>query len=143
MFLGEFNHNLDSKFRVIVPVKFREDLGESFVITKGYDRCLFIYHLDEWQELLNKIKVLPKSDPFIRRFERLFIGGASVLEPDNQGRVLVPQNLRIYGEIEKELVFVGVSNRIEVWSQEKWNTYNNDSNYLDDELAIKMAELGI
>ncbi len=143
MFLGEYQHNLDSKSRMIIPSKYREMLGESFVITKGYDKCAFLYDMEEWTLLLDKLKVLPKSDPQIRRFERLFIGGATQVTPDGQGRVLFPQNLREYGQVYKAIVFVGVSNRIEIWAKEKWDEYNDESNYLDDNLAMKMAELGI
>ncbi len=143
MFLGEYQHNLDSKSRMIIPSKYRDMLGESFVITKGYDKCAFLYDMNEWNLLLEKLKALPKSDPEIRRFERLFIGGATQASPDGQGRVVFPQNLREYGEVTKAIVFVGVSNRIEIWAKEKWDEYNDDTNYLDNNLAIKMAELGI
>ncbi len=143
IFLGEYNHNIDSKQRVIVPSKFREGLGASFVITKGYDECIFIYDLEEWEVLVNKVKSLPKGDPTVRKFERFFIGGASILEIDSQGRVVLPKTLKDYAKIEKEVVFLGVSNRIELWSKSAWDKYNDEENFVDDTLAEKMAQLGI
>ncbi len=143
IFLGEYNHNIDSKQRVIVPSKFREGLGTSFVITKGYDECIFIYDLEEWEVLVNKVKSLPKGDPTVRKFERFFIGGASILEIDSQGRVVLPKTLKDYAKIEKEVVFLGVSNRIELWSKVAWDKYNDEENFVDDSLAEKMAQLGI
>ncbi len=143
IFLGEYNHNIDTKQRVIVPAKFREGLGESFVITKGYDECIFIYDMTEWQTLVDKVKTLPKGDPSVRKFERFFIGGASMLELDSQGRVVLPKILKDYAKIEKSVVFLGVSNRIELWSKEIWDKYNVEENFVDDTLAEKMALLGI
>lgn len=143
IFLGEYKHNIDSKQRVIIPAKFREKLGTSFVITKGYDKCVFVYDLEEWQILVNKVKELPKGDPSVRKFERFFIGGASLLDIDNQGRVVLPKAIKEYANIEKEVVFLGVSNRIELWSKELWDTYNDEENFIDESLAEKMAQLGI
>ncbi len=143
IFLGEYVHNIDVKQRVIVPSKFRDQLGTSFVITRGYDECVFIYDMSEWEELVNKIKSLPKGDPSVRKFERFFIGGASILEIDSQGRVVLPKNLKEYAKIEKEVVFLGVSNRIELWAKDKWDIYNDEENFVDDNLAEKMALFGI
>ncbi len=143
IFLGEYKHNIDAKQRVIIPSKFRDDLGTSFVITKGYDECVFIYDLTEWTELVNKVKALPKGDPNVRKFERFFIGGASILEVDSQGRVVIPKTLKEYAKIEKEVVFVGLSNRIELWDKDKWDTYNDNENFVDDNIAESMALLGI
>ncbi len=143
IFLGEYNHNIDTKQRVIVPSKFRDELGTSFVITKGYDECVFIYDLNEWEVLVNKVKALPKGDPSVRKFERFFIGGASILDVDSQGRVVIPKTIKEYAKIEKEVVFLGVSNRIELWSKELWDKYNDEENFVDDSLAEKMALLGI
>ncbi len=126
-----------------MPSKFREDLGANFVITKGYDECVFIYDLTEWQVLVDKVKALPKGDPAVRKFERFFIGGASILEVDTQGRVIIPKILKEYAKIEKEVVFVGLSNRIELWSKEAWDDYNDNENFIDSDIAKSMADLGI
>ena len=142
MFLGEYSHTLDAKGRLIMPAKFRDGLGERFIVTKGLDKCLFAYTLEEWTGFEQKIKELPLADEGVRRFVRFFVGSAAECEPDNQGRSLLPPTLRTYAGIEKELVSLGVSNRIEIWSKANWDAYNDASNYIDAELAGKMAQLG-
>ncbi len=142
MFLGEYNHNIDKKGRIIIPSKIRDNLTASFVITKGLDNCLFLYNADEWQILTDKVKALPVTDASVRKFVRFFFGGACEMELDGQGRVLLPSNLREYATLEKELVTVGVSNRVEIWSKEKYDEYC-DVNTFDEDLAEKMASLGI
>ena len=116
MFMGEYQHNIDSKGRLIVPAKFREGLGTVFVITKGLDNCLFVYTNDEWKVFEEKIKKLPLTNKDVRKFVRFFFSGAIECETDNQGRVMIPQNLREYAGIKKEVISIGVSNRIEIWS---------------------------
>ncbi len=143
MFFGEFNHTIDTKGRVSVPAKFREQLGDSFILTKGLDNCLFIYPQNEWKVLEDKLKQLPLTNRDARAFVRFFFSGATECEFDNQGRIRIPNNLREYAELEKEAVMIGVATRIEIWSQKRWNDYNNDSNLSYDEIASKMAELGI
>lgn len=143
MFLGEYQHMIDAKCRLIMPAKFREELGERFVITKGLDKCLFVYTDLEWQALHDKVKLLPVTDEAVRRFVRFFFGGATESLPDGQGRVMLPVNLREYADIKKDIVSIGVSNRIEIWSKENWQSYNDMSNSIDNELAEKMALLGI
>ena len=143
MFIGEYQHSLDAKGRMIVPAKFREELGASFVVTKGLDKCMCIYTLEEWKIFEDKLKSLPSADAGVRRFQRFFIGGACECEPDKQGRVLIPQNLVEYACIDKDVVSVGLSNRIEIWSKENWQEYNEESDFIDGDLASKMAELGI
>ncbi len=143
MFLGEYNHSLDSKGRLIMPAKLREGLKEHFIVTKGLDRCLFVYDLKEWENINEKISKLPVTDEGVRRFVRFFFGGACEVVLDAQGRALIPQNLRQYAGITKEVVSIGVSNRVEIWSKESWDTYNGGSNYIDEQLAEKMAVLGI
>ncbi len=143
VFLGEYQHTIDAKNRIVLPSKFRDGLGQHFVVTKGLDNCLFVYAMPEWEALHDKVKSLPVTDENVRRFVRFFFGGAMDVEPDSQGRVMIPANLREYAEIKKEIVSIGVSNRIEIWSKENWNAYNNDSNTIDNELAEKMAQLGI
>jgi len=143
MFFGEYNHTIDTKGRVSVPAKFREQLGDSFILTKGLDNCLFIYPQNEWKILEEKLKQLPLTNKDARAFVRFFFSGATECELDNQGRIRIPNNLREYAHLEKEAVMIGVATRIEVWSQNQWEDYNNDANLSYDEIASKMAELGI
>lgn len=144
MFFGEHQHNLDVKNRIIIPAKFRQELGETFIITKGFDKCLVIYTNDEWDKLKEKVVSLPKADPSVRRFIRTMFGGAYECEPDTQGRVLIPQNLREYAAIVKEVVSVGVFERLEIWSRENWDIYNkSDTEEYDNDMALKIADLGI
>lgn len=142
MLIGEYQHSLDAKNRMIVPSKLREDLGNKFVITKGLDGCLYIYPTDEWEKLQEKLKTLPLTNKDARAFVRFFFAGASEVEIDKQGRGLIPQNLKEYAGIEKEIVSIGVLSRVEIWSREKWNEYNN-SNIDYEKIAEKMNELGI
>ena len=124
MFMGEYNHTIDAKGRLIVPSKFREKLGEEFVVTKGLDDCLFVYPMDEWAHI-----------------EEFFLAGAASVEVDKQGRILLPPNLRSYAGLEKEIVSAGVLNRVEIWDKEKWEK-SNDIGDMDD-IADYMAELGV
>ncbi len=142
MFIGEYQHTIDPKGRVIMPAKFREDLGDKFIITKGLDNCLFVFPQEEWQSFEKKLRSLPLTSRDARAFTRFFFSGAIECELDKQGRVLIPANLREYAELEKDLVIVGVSSRVEIWSKEKWNAYNEE-NLDHDDIAEKMAELGI
>jgi MraZ protein len=142
MFIGEYSHALDAKNRMIVPAKFREGLGGKFIITKGLDGCLYVYPIDEWKKLEDKLKQLPLTNKDARAFVRFFFSGASEVEIDKQGRALIPQNLIEYANIEKEIVSIGVSNRIEIWSKDKWLEYN-EQNIDYDEIAEKMSQLGI
>lgn len=142
MFIGEYEHALDSKNRIIIPSKFREEIGDNFVLTKGLDGCLYAYPLNEWKVLEEKLKKLPLTSKDARAFVRFFFSGANEISIDKQGRALIPQNLIKYADINKELVSIGVSTRIEIWSKEKWNEYN-DSDMDMDAIAEKMSELGI
>ncbi|WP_250277353.1 division/cell wall cluster transcriptional repressor MraZ [[Clostridium] colinum] len=143
MFMGEYHHNIDAKGRVIIPSKFRDELGQTFIVTKGLDKCLVIYTINEWNTFEEKIKQFPTTDQGIRRFFRFLFSGACECEPDAYGRILIPQNLRKYANISKEIAFIGVVNKVEIWSKENWETYNNEDNFIDNELAEKMTELGI
>ncbi|WP_434283965.1 division/cell wall cluster transcriptional repressor MraZ [Clostridium botulinum] len=142
MFIGEYNHGLDTKNRIIIPAKFREELGKNFVLTKGLDGCLYVYPKSQWEVLQKKLETLPLTNKNARAFVRFFFSGAHELELDKQGRTLIPQNLLEYGQIQKEIVSIGVSNRIEIWSKEKWEEYNN-SNIDYDSIAEQMSEIGI
>lgn len=142
MFIGEYQHALDSKNRIIVPSKLREELGNRFVITKGLDGCLYAYPLNEWKVLEEKLKTLPLTNKDARAFVRFFFAGACEIEMDKQGRGLIPQNLKEYAGIEKEIVSIGVLTRVEIWSKDKWMDYN-DSNVDYESIAEKMSDLGI
>lgn len=143
MFIGEYNHTLDAKGRIIIPSKFRTDLGDEFIMTKGLDNCLFIYPIEEWQIFEGKLKTLPLTNRDARAFVRFFFAGASECSLDKQGRILIPSNLRTHSELEKDAIIIGVSTRIEIWSEENWNDYTNDDNLSYESIAENMAELGI
>ena len=143
MFIGEYQHTIDNKGRVIMPSKFREDLGQSFIMTKGLDNCLFVYPMYEWSVLEEKLKSLPLTNRDARAFVRFFFAGATECTLDKQGRILVPGNLRQHANLNKDAVIIGVSTRIELWSKEEWDNYNNDESLSYDSIAEKMAELGI
>ncbi len=143
MFYGEFQHTVDPKGRVIVPSTFREELGEKFILTKGLDDCLFVYSKTEWSNLEAKLKTLPLSSKDARAFVRFFFSGATECEVDKQGRILIPQNLRSYAGLEKDIYIIGVSTRVEVWDKARWETYNEDESLNPDSIAEKMSMLGI
>ena len=143
MFIGEYQHTIDPKGRVFMPAKFREDLGEKFVVTKGLDNCLFVYPNEEWQILEQKLRTLPLTSKEARAFIRFFFAGAAECEADKQGRILIPANLRGYASLEKELAIIGVSTRVEIWNREAWETYNGESSLDQEAIIEKMAELGI
>src|SRR5690625_4307667 len=143
MFMGEFQHNMDAKGRIIVPAKFREGLGEMFVVTRGLDGCLFVYPMDEWEILEEKLKKLPLTKKDARAFTRFFFSGAIECEIDKQGRINIPQTLRSYASLDKECVVIGVSNRIEFWSSDSWNDYFDDSEESFAEIAENLMDFDI
>ena len=140
MFMGEFNHSIDSKGRIIIPSKFRDDLGDDFVITLGLDGCLFVYPNNEWQAFIEKLKTLPGTKE-ARQLQRYFMAGAAACETDKQGRILIPAKLRESADLNKDIVFVGVLNKIEIWSKERWENNNDYDNV--DAIAEHMSEYGI
>ncbi len=142
MFMGEYNHTIDAKGRLIMPSKFRESLGDEFVVTKGLDGCLFVYPNEEWNAFEEKLRTLPLTNKNARSFSRYFLAGAATCEVDKQGRILVPSALREFAELEKEVVLVGVLSRIEIWSKSKWEE-NNDAYENMDDIAEHMEELGL
>ena len=141
MFMGEYNHTVDEKGRLIIPAKYREELGNEFVVTKGLDGCLFAYGLSEWQVLEEKLRALPLTNKDARAFARFMLAGAASVEIDKQGRILLPQVLKNFAEIEKEVVLIGVASRFEIWNRTKWEENSIDDNV--EELAEKMENLGI
>ena len=141
MFMGEYNHTIDAKGRLIIPARFRELLGEEFILTKGLDGCLSIYPMDAWETFETKLRALPLTNKNARTFTRFFVAGATNCELDKQGRILVPQTLREFAGLEKDVVLTGNLNRIEVWSKEKWS---ENCNYDDmDNIAESMQDMGI
>lgn len=142
MFMGEYQHSLDNKNRISVPAKFREKLGREFIMAKGLEGCIYVFTTEQWEVLANKLKELPFTDKDANAFVRFIFSGACEIEMDKQGRALIPQNLIEYAHINKEIVSIGVCTRIEIWSKENWNSYNND-NIDYDKIAEKMAYIGI
>ena len=141
MFMGEYNHTIDAKGRLIVPSKFREQLGNEFVVTKGLDGCLFVYSNEEWQLIEERFREKPLTSKDARKFMRFFFAGATSCEVDKQGRILIPANLREYAGIDKDVVSVGVLSRVEIWSKDRWMDYGDYDDM--DEIAEHMAELGL
>lgn len=141
MFMGEYNHTIDAKGRVIVPSKFRETLGDEFVVTKGLDGCLFVYDNNEWAVFEEKLKSLPIANKDARAFARFFLAGAAGVEVDKQGRILLPATLREFAALQKDVVLIGVGSRIEIWSRERWE---DAASFEDmDTIAEHMADLGL
>ena len=141
MFMGEYNHTIDAKGRLIIPSRFRELLGEEFVLTRGLDGCLSIYPMDEWVAFEEKLRALPLTNKDARTFSRFFVAGATTCQLDKQGRILVPQTLRQFAGLDKDVVLTCNLNRIEVCSKEKWS---ENCNYDDmDSIAESMQNIGI
>ncbi|AWB45372.1 cell division/cell wall cluster transcriptional repressor MraZ [Paenibacillus sp. CAA11] len=140
MFMGEFQHSIDDKGRIIIPAKFRDSLGTSFVVTRGLDQCLFVYPMDEWSIMESKLKSLSLMKSDARAFTRFFFSGATECEWDKQGRVNLPANLRQYAKLEKECVVIGVSNRVEIWNREVWEQYFAQSEDSFNEIAEKLVD---
>lgn len=143
MLIGEYEHSLDVKGRLILPVKIREDMGDKFIVTKGLDGCLFGFSQNEWTNFEEKLKTLPLTNKNARDFVRFFLSGATECEIDKQGRFLITSNLREYATLEKDAIIIGVGTRIEIWNREKWKSYNSDENISADEIAENMTMLGI
>mgnify|MGYP004499938581 FL=1 len=142
MFMGEYSHTIDAKGRIIVPARFRESLGDNFVITKGLDNCLFVYTSEDWLKFEEKLRTLPLTNKDARKFTRFFLAGAAEMEVDKQGRILIPSVLREFAALQKDVVFVGVGSRIEIWDRARWD--DSISGYDDDmdEVAENMDSLG-
>ena len=143
MFMGEYQHKMDSKGRVIIPASFRDELSEKFVVTRGLDNCLFVYPMHEWSILEEKLTSLPITSKDSRTFVRFFFSGATKCSLDKQGRISLPANLRKYAELEKQIVIIGLANRIELWAKDKWDNYIDSAEDSYEDIAEKMEELGI
>ncbi|MEK7252890.1 MAG: division/cell wall cluster transcriptional repressor MraZ [Actinomycetota bacterium] len=143
MFLGEYQHSVDEKGRIVMPSKFRERLAAGVVVTKGQDRCLFVFPMDQWEEAAAKVDRLSRNNKINRNYARSFFGGASDLQTDKQGRLQIPQPLRTYAGLDKDVVVVGVSNRLEIWEASAWQSLSSqaDEQYAGIEEAL--SEEGI
>lgn len=135
MFMGEYQHSIDTKGRMIVPAKFREILGETFVLTRGLDHCIFGYPMDEWRKLEQKLKGLPMTNKDARAFARFFFSGATEVELDKQGRINIPSTLINHANLEKECIVLGVSSKIEIWAKDAWSSYFEESSESFNEIA--------
>lgn len=141
--MGEYQHSIDLKGRLIIPAKFRDGLGDRFVITRGLDKCLFVYPLSEWESIEAKLKALPFTRADARAFTRFFFSGAQECELDKQGRIHIPGNLREYSQLEKECVVIGVSNRVEIWSKPIWEEYFASKEDSFNEIAEKIVDFDL
>ena len=141
MFMSEYNHTIDAKGRLIIPSKFREVLGEEFVVSKGMDGCLFVYANDDWNAFEQKLTSLPLINKEARQFARFFLAGAAPVELDKQGRILLPAKLREFAGLDKDVVLVGVGSRIEIWSKDKYETVGEDLDM--DDITAAMEDLGL
>jgi len=143
MFIGEFQHNIDVKGRIAVPAKFRNQLSGGAIVTRGLDKCLFLFSIAEWEKLAGKIVSLPLTQANSRAFSRLMLAGASDCEIDAQGRILIPDYLRKYAGLEKEVIITGLYNRAEIWDLNCWNKYKMETESRSEEIAERMGELGL
>lgn len=143
MFIGEFSHTVDDKGRVSVPVKFRASLADGVIVTRGLDRCLFVYPRKEWEVLAQKLASLPLGQKQSRAFSRLMLAGAWDANLDSQGRVMVPEYLRTYASLGKHVAVTGLYNRIEIWNEDAWHEYRTRTEEASDDIAEAMGALGV
>lgn len=141
MFMGEYHHNIDEKSRIIMPSKFRYDLGETFVITRGIDSCLFVYPKETWNNITNKLNELSFTKKDVRSFQRFFLSAATICEFDKQGRINISSPLASYANLTKECVIIGVNDRIEIWSKENFDKFLNESMENVTEIAEHLFEV--
>lgn len=143
MFIGEYQHSIDLKKRLAVPSKFRAELKSRVVVTRGLDKCLFVYPIKAWEELANKLGTLPVGESGTRSFIRLMLAGAVDVDVDKQGRILIPDYLKEYAMLKKDVVIAGLYNRLEVWDEHKWSEYKKNAEKNTDEIAEQLGKLGI
>lgn len=143
MLIGEYRYNIDQKGRLMIPAKFRQIFGLEAIVTRGIDKCLFVFPKSEWEKVVEKLLKLPISQANSRAFTRLMLSGAHQVEIDSQGRILIPENLRKYAEITKRVVVVGLYSRLEIWDDKNWEKYKEESEKQAQEIAEKLSELGI
>ena len=143
MFIGEYSHTLDDKGRVAIPIKFRTTLKKGAVVTRGLDHCLFVYTAAEWGKLAEKLVNLPISQANSRAFARLMLAGAMDIDVDKQGRVMLPDYLREFAHLQKDVVVAGLYNRLEIWDAATWKKYKEQTEAESNEIAERMGELGV
>lgn len=143
MLIGEYTHTLDTKKRLSVPSKWRKELGGSVVLTRGLDNCLFVYPLKEWQKITDKIGELPLGQADTRSFNRFFLSGATEVEIDKNGRILVPDFLKDFAKLDSKVVLAGIHNRVEMWDENLWESYKQQIENEADALAEKLGDIGI
>lgn len=143
MFIGEYLHSIDLKKRMAVPSKFRADLKNKVVVTRGLDKCLFIYPMKVWEELAGKLGTLPVGESATRSFIRLMLAGAVDVEVDKQGRILIPDFLKSYAGLNKNVIVAGIYNRLEIWDEKKWQEYKKKAEKNTDEIAEQLGKLGV
>ncbi len=143
MFMGEHQHSIDGKGRVIIPARFREELGDKFIVTRGLDNCLFVYPQEEWDKLEKKLKGLSFTKADARAFTRFLFSGAVECETDKQGRALIPQSLREHANLDKEVIVIGVSTRVEIWSRDVWEKYKEEANLSFEEISEKIVDFDL
>ena len=141
MFIGEYNHNLDSKGRIIIPAKFRDELEGTFILTRGLDGCLTIYSLDKWEKIFEEINKLPETKKATRQYIRMLTANACECVLDNQGRILIPNNLAKSVNIEKECVIFGANSHVEIWDKNTWEAYLNDASENFEDIAESLSDL--
>ena len=143
MFIGEYTHSVDIKNRLALPSKFRKELGATVVVTRGLDQCLFIYPLSVWKELAQKLGTMPIGESTTRSFVRLMLAGATDVQADSQGRVLIPDYLKSYASLAKDVVIAGLYNRLEIWDVVKWESYKESAEKNTDHIAESLGKLGM
>ncbi len=143
MFIGEYSHSIDPKKRLAVPSKFRGELKSKVVITRGLDKCLFLYPMKAWEALAGKLGTLPVGESGTRSFTRLMLAGAIDVDVDKQGRILIPDYLKEYAGLAKDVVIAGLYNRLEIWDEEKWNEYKKNAEKNTDDIAEQLGKLGV
>ena len=140
MLIGEYHHNIDEKGRLIIPSKFRDEIGKEFIVTRGLDGCLFIYSKGQWEKIVTKLQTLPFTKKDARTFNRFFLSSATVCEFDKQGRINIPSNLINYASIQKECTIIGVNDRLEVWASDKFSSLIEENTAAIDEVAENLFE---
>ena len=143
MFIGEYQHSIDPKKRLAVPIKFRGELKNKVVVTRGLDKCLFIYPMTVWKLLAEKLGAMPVGEASTRSFVRLMLAGACDVEVDKQGRILIPDYLKDYADLKRNVVVAGLYNRLEIWDEKKWDEYKRKAEKNTDEIAEQLGKLGI
>jgi len=140
MFMGSYEYKMDDKGRVLVPPQFKEELGEKFIITRGFENCLFVYPISEWNRISKELEKIPLSSKELRYFTRIWFSSAQEITIDQYGRILIPNDFRKYANLNKEIVFIGVLNRVEIWDKEMWERYKNSSEISYENSVLKLME---